>query len=541
METSLHSSYQKLINEFLKINPQTTTVTTPLSINKPTLKNLLKTLTGGKANGQKGHKLHYLTSVLYFQHDFMQAIAKDISVVDKLNELTKKIEPFAIRYTQPGDPFCHHFYKYTTPIVMFELMRNRRALKDPKNIPDSLISYFKSHPDKNVQGLAHFCLGMQKATNLNKQRKKTLITPIFLSGIAQRQFAGILNSGCRKLLIPLLTALNIHHQKIVEGKKIGLVDDLWWKGYPKNFVDLQKCVIDYQKQFKYFSDWYEFTRKQLVEEALKHKHVINAIYNKSIHLEINLPPWKYDIPPYLKPSKSPIPTLKDFLISIGEPISSPSSKRKKKKKRTQKSSTTRVESEIDNSTDIIFHINQYTPGIDGSLVSAETDHCITINDIKNNMSIILYKIDTIAPKNQVTFQVATLLKTITYAPRVSNWFTNPQKALKNSSYKSPSLTNTKLIALHNFGQAVDQFLPLLGIQTKWDNADGSTSISISIPGEIQYQDNTIKKVVFSYGINPRKKIIYHRFATRKEPHEIVLQYWKQGYWNVHPEVTSSPA
>ena len=125
---------------------------------------------------------------------------------------------------------------------------------------------------------------------------------------------------------------------------------------------------------------------------------------------------------------------------------------------------------------------------------------------------------------------------LTYASWVSDWFTNPEKALARPQYAnilSCPKVQAKVKAYHTFPLEIDQFVFSHGVESSHpDSKTGELLKHYSIPCEIQFHgDLEVQRGSIGYCVN-QKGEYFHRCFSKKAPNEMVAEFIQQGFWAV---------
>ncbi|MEX2437996.1 MAG: hypothetical protein WD449_01960, partial [Candidatus Babeliales bacterium] len=486
--------------------------------------------------GPRWKKLNILSSFLYFQNTFMKDIADHLIIIEKMIELEKQLEPLSNFVYDKKSQTHKRLYKYPTSTITIALLKyhdeNVTAKKNKDlttiHIADKTVQTWKNNPHKELQDFAKYCEINKEITEIYQKDQgytQYILTSLHL---AFNFFLPLfINKNFDHLTMPIITLSEIMYQKgsrLVKSMASKTFTNKWEPADFEEFKKIIKLSERYHESAQLYQTWYELIRQQLG------KKVADGYQLRAHHDTVILPK---QLEPLTQPQPTPNPkkgqlsqAREAFLNTIdGNQLPQKSKKTKKKKNYNQAiippSTMPSHHEQQENIAPLNLSKNHsYTYCADNSFTLEENDSVVTIKDPKNNCTIILYKI---APPEK-TPKGNNLNTKLPYHTRVEQWFNSPRNALNTQGYctkGSKKFTqkacHQTIIIHHNFAQAVDTYLPTLGIVTPWYG----TKKSITIPGEIHCDNGQKSTVLFTYGITAEQHCFYHRSATIKPPDEII--------------------
>jgi hypothetical protein len=170
---------------------------------------------------------------------------------------------------------------------------------------------------------------------------------------------------------------------------------------------------------------------------------------------------------------------------------------------------------------------------DGYILRSDvTNSMITIHDTRNNA-----RLNLVRKPNEKSISV---LLPLTYAANVKEWLENPQAAIKNQGYTKVGSRKYVLtqhggydpILLHAFSLLVDDYLPECATETVALSRTnpGQKDKLLTIAGSIQDKNNKEMTGIFTYLINGKTGICYHRFFEPQLGSQLIENFYKQGFF-----------
>ncbi len=170
---------------------------------------------------------------------------------------------------------------------------------------------------------------------------------------------------------------------------------------------------------------------------------------------------------------------------------------------------------------------------DGYILRSDvTDSMITIHDTRNNA-----RLNLVRKPNDKSISVVLPL---TYAANVKEWLENPQVAIKNQGYTKVGSRKYVLtqhggydpILLHAFSLLVDDYLSECATETvALSRANpGQKDKLLTIAGSIQDKNNKEMTGIFTYLIDGKTGICYHRFFEPQLGSQLIENFYKQGFF-----------
>ena len=170
---------------------------------------------------------------------------------------------------------------------------------------------------------------------------------------------------------------------------------------------------------------------------------------------------------------------------------------------------------------------------DGSYIleGEETNTRIIVHNPRNNTINVIFKTDK--PK---AFSEKIIPN---YTSWVKQWLENPDQALIDQGYttKGPKLTDPNLYwkpkALHGFSSLVDDFIQDWALKTEIQSRRNTKQkdILITLPGMIIYPDGTQDFGIYSYLVDSKTGLWYHRMFEPESTQKIVKDLLEKGYFS----------
>ncbi|MFZ5953666.1 MAG: hypothetical protein ACOYT8_01050 [Candidatus Dependentiae bacterium] len=170
---------------------------------------------------------------------------------------------------------------------------------------------------------------------------------------------------------------------------------------------------------------------------------------------------------------------------------------------------------------------------DGFVTAGDvTDSIVMIHDTRNNATLQLIK----NPQNKLI----TIALPLIYAANVKEWLQSPQEAIKNQGYNKVGSRKYALtqqggydpILLHAFSILVDDYLPECATQTETVSRKKplQKDILLTIAGSITDKNNKEMTGIFTYLIDSKTGVCYHRFFEPQLGTQLIKNFYEQGYF-----------
>lgn len=170
---------------------------------------------------------------------------------------------------------------------------------------------------------------------------------------------------------------------------------------------------------------------------------------------------------------------------------------------------------------------------DGYILRGDvSDSMITIHDTRNNALLNLVR----KPYDKA---IAVALP-LTYAANVKEWLERPQDAIQNQGYTKIGSRKYALtqqggydpVLLHAFSLLVDDYIPECATQTEALSRTnpGQKDILLTIAGSIQDKNKKEMTGIFTYLLDGKTGVCYHRFFEPQLGSELIQNFYKQGFF-----------
>lgn len=170
---------------------------------------------------------------------------------------------------------------------------------------------------------------------------------------------------------------------------------------------------------------------------------------------------------------------------------------------------------------------------DGFVMAGDiTDAMITVHDTRNNAILQLIR----KPHDKPTAITLPLF----YAPNVKEWVQGSHDAIKNQGYNKVGSRKYALtqqggydpILLHAFSILVDDYLSECATQTKTLSRKKplQKDILLTIAGSITDKNNKEMTGIFTYLIDSKTGVCYHRFFEPQLGTQLIKNFYEQGYF-----------
>ena len=128
-----------------------------------------------------------------------------------------------------------------------------------------------------------------------------------------------------------------------------------------------------------------------------------------------------------------------------------------------------------------------------------------------------------------------------YAERVRRWVTRGLKVFESdrdyaSKGYSPEL-KSEILFRHSFGRAL---IPIILSEGKCFEKEGGARINFVLPGEIQ-REHSFEKVLFTVSLDRHTREIFHIYATKKTPLQLISEFAKDGCFQMDEESLAAMA
>lgn len=336
------------------------------------------------------------------------------------------------------------------------------------------IEQYKYSANKEIKRMAQtfqYNMNMKQATKINETNVSNLFNSMREIGKSYNSIFSKQNTKLNEFLIGLkcgVECINQYTANLLEESSregFNVADDENLHTYIRNLkVLVQKYQENKDKFNKYYGELYKEIKSTIdIERKADNKNVKVLAYLKKFNVETGSPDTAVLPESLLRDESNALARgeNQEWLPDLLKQKTSSAKQKKKNKKQflplqESKEKFHQKEDLIDNVCE-----EEEQEFVDES--NKETEDYITINDVKNNVVIKLFKTDT---ENQLTISGKP-----SYTPWVTRWLTDPLSALQKQGYTDPEnkkytidSERTKTILVHGFSPDVDTYVQQWGKQ-----------------------------------------------------------------------------